>query len=65
VGEVPAYRGRRDAERQARLDLIAEQTKSGTLTVRKLSGADVDELERARGRRLAVIVPVDDSPAAA
>jgi hypothetical protein len=61
-----AYRGRRDAERQARLDLIAVQTKSGELTVRKLSAADVDEFERARGRRrVAVILPADDSPAAA
>jgi hypothetical protein len=61
-----AYRGRRDAERQARLDQIERQTTSGELTVRKLSAVDLDELERARARRhVAVLLPLDDPPAAA
>jgi hypothetical protein len=66
MGSVSARSQRLDTERQARQAQIAEQVKDGQLTIRKLSTADLDLLERARGRRrVAVILPVEDTPSAA
>jgi hypothetical protein len=56
MGDTPSYRVRRDAERQARLDEIAQQLKAGALVIRKLSTDDLQRLDRARERRLGATV---------
>jgi hypothetical protein len=64
--EPAAWWGAKAEKRRKQVELIERQTKAGTLTIRQATVEEIERLDRARDRRLvAVILPVDDTPAAA